>query len=132
MRGSSTFTSMGVMESLRSGRVAIGVGCASARASRARANAWAEAHPTPTLSGHGSDARGDLGDQLARERQLVGLWQFALAVGVDQQQRVVVASEGGRPEVADDQRHILAHELFARVLQQVVALGREADAERPI
>ncbi len=44
--------------------------------------------------------RSDLGDQLARQRQLVGARQFTLAVGIDQQQAVVVAAEGGRAEVA--------------------------------
>src|ERR1700712_245951 len=78
----------------------------------------------------GRDARGDLLHQLARQRELVGLRQRALALRVDPHPRVVVAAEGGRAEVADDQRHVLAHELVARVLEQVLALGGEADAVR--
>ena len=60
------------------------------------------------------------------------LRQFALAGGVDQQQRVVVAAEGGRAEVADDQRHALALQLLARVARQVLALGGEAHAPGPL
>ena len=60
---------------------------------------------------------GNLGNQLPRQRQLVGAApaarQFARALGIDEQQRVVVLPERRRPEVADDQRHVLADSLLA-------------------
>ena len=51
--------------------------------------------------------RRDLGHQAAGQGQLVGPGQLALAVRIDERQRVVVAAEGLRPEVGDDQRHLL-------------------------
>jgi hypothetical protein len=51
---------------------------------------------------------GKFGNQLAGEAELVGTGQLALAVLVDEQQRVVVAAEGGRAKVGDDQRDGLA------------------------
>ena len=73
----------------------------------------------------------DLGDQLARERELVGARQFALRRAAS----TSISALSSRPKVAGPRLPtisgtFLRTQLLARVLQQVVALGREADAER--
>ena len=70
--------------------------------------------------------------QQAGQRQFAGFRQLGLAVGVHQHQGVVVAAEGGWAQVADDQWHGLAHQLLARMLHQIVALGGETHAPRPL
>ena len=59
---------------------------------------------------------------LARARQGV------TALGVDEQQGVVVLPKGGGADIAHQQRHILAHAFGAGVLQQIVAFGGKAHA----
>ena len=51
-------------------------------------------------------------------------------MGIHQQQSVVVLAEGGRADVAHQQRHTLARPLGRGVLQQVVAFGSKTDAEQ--
>src|SRR4051812_14973654 len=76
--------------------VAYAGSCPAMRGSRMRTSIGVGMRWTPLGAGSGAarQARRDLGDELPRERQLVGLRQFALAARIDQRQRVVVAAEG--------------------------------------
>ena len=58
---------------------------------------------------------GDLRDQRARERLLVGAWQPGRAACFEQDHFVIVEAESLRAEIADQQRHIFAHALFFAV-----------------
>jgi len=70
-------------------------------------------------------------DQLSRQAEFVGARQLGVAVGVDQQQGVIVLAKGGRADVAYQQRHCFALALFLGVTKQVMALSRKADAKQP-
>src|SRR6516225_399615 len=68
----------------------------------------------------------DLGDELARQRELGCTRQFAHALGVDQEQAVVVLPEGQRADVADEQRNALALALGLGVLREIFAFRGKA------
>src|SRR5690606_18832884 len=74
--------------------------------------------------------------QGARQLELVGggavAGQGVVLVSIDQQQRVIVAPESGGPEVADDERHLLAQELGSGVFEQVLAFSRKTHAIRAL
>src|SRR3982751_3472542 len=72
----------------------------------------------------------DLGDKFARERELGGARQLPHALGVDEQEAVVILPEGERSDVADQQRNALPLPLGLGMLRQIFAFGRKADAEQ--
>ena len=90
---------------------------------------------TRVIGGRGQCASSRRGAGAPRSRatswrasvELVGARQLALAARVDQRQRVVVAAERRRAEVGDDQRHVLALALLARVARS----GRRLSAAKP-
>jgi hypothetical protein len=73
----------------------------------------------------------DFSYQFSSEHALGGMRHLRGALGVHQQQRVVVLAKRGRADVAHQQRHPLARALGTGVGQQVVAFGRKADTVNP-
>ena len=72
----------------------------------------------------------DLGHEMPSQHQFGVAWDFLCAVGIHQQQGIVVLPEGGRADIAHQQRHPFAHTLGRGVGQQVMAFGRKAHAEQ--
>ena len=61
---------------------------------------------------------------------LVGARQARLARCLEQHDFVIVETERQRPEIADQQRHVLAHALLVAVDVEIAAFRRETDAVR--
>lgn len=77
------------------------------------------------------EALADFGNELARQRQLVGARQHGVAVFVEQNDGILILPEGVVADIPDQQGNALAFALGGAVFDQVFRLGGKADAIRP-